>query len=311
MEVVKKILKNRVLTNTIIIGILFVIFSLMNNYFLTYGNLRNIIFQSGITIITAFAMTFIILTGGIDLSMGAVVALSTIVGVLSMNKGAPLIVGILVTISVSTLFGLVHGLFVAKTDLNPFIITLSTMNVARGASYIITNGATIPFSNNAYLSIFNGSFLGIPFPTYLVGLLLAITMFILSKTKIGREIYAVGSNKQAAEFSGINLSKVYIFTYLIAGVLVGIGSLLVIGRVSSGIPSYGVGLELDAIVAVVLGGATMSGGRGTVLGTIIGSLVVVVLLNGLTILGISNYIQMIIKGIIILIAVYWDSLDLD
>src|SRR5699024_9531997 len=129
--------------------------------------------------------------------------------------------------------------------------------------------------------------------------------------KLGREIYAVGSNETAARLSGINISKIYVFTYIIAGVLIGVASLFVIGRVSSGIPSYGSGLELDAIVASVIGGTSMEGGKGNHLGTIIGTLLVVILVNGLTILGIGNYIQMIVQGIIVLVAVYWDTLDLD
>lgn len=311
MNLFKKILKNRILTNTIIIILLFIVFTSLNNYFLTIGNLKNIVFQSCITIVVSFAMTFIILTGGIDLSLGAVVALSSILGVYTMNAGYPLLVGILVPILVSVFFGLIHGVLRAKTTLNPFIITLATMNVARGISYIITNGSTIPFSNSKFLSIFNGYLIGIPTPTFIVLILLGVTSFILSKSKTGREIYAIGSNALASKYAGIDLTKVYLFTHIIAGILIGIGSLLVIGRVSSGIPSYGIGLELDAIVSTVLGGASMSGGKGTVLGTMIAALVVVILLNGLTILGISNYVQMIIKGLIIIGAVYLDSIDLD
>lgn len=311
MNLIKKILKNRILTNSIIIALLVIIFSLTNEYFFTLGNMRNIIFQSCITIVMSFAMTFVILTGAIDLSLGAVAALSSIAGVFVINNGHPVIIGIISTILVSALFGFIHGFLISKTNLNPFIITLATMNVARGIAYIITNGSTIPFSNETFSSIFNGSVLGIPTPMILVLILLAITSFILHKTKIGREIYAVGSNELAAKYAGINLDVVYLFTFITAGILIGIGSLLVIGRVSSGIPSYGIGLELDAIVSVVLGGAAMSGGKGSVLGTMVGALVVVILLNGLTILGVSNYVQMIIKGIIILLAVYWDSIDFD
>lgn len=308
MTKIKKILSIRAITNLLIIAILCIVFSIASPYFFTFSNFENIISQSAVTILAAFAMTLIILTGGIDLSIGAVVGLSSIVIVIAINSGIPISVACLLGIMVGLIFGSIHGIIVSKTNINPFLITLATMNIARGIAYIITNGSTIPFNNPTYAKIFSGSFLGIPVPLYIVLLCLGILSFILKKIKIGREIYAIGSNKIAAELSGINVTKVNMFTYCLAGILIGITSIIVVGRVSSGIPSYGNGLEIETIVAVVLGGASFTGGRGTVLGTIIGALVIVVLTNGLTMIGVGYYAQMLIKGAVILIAVYWDSI---
>ena len=209
---------------------------------------------------------------------------------------------------VGLFFGLCNGLIIAYTDMPPFIVTLAMQNICRGAAYLYANGNPIRVSNDAFESIRMGYLFGIPYPVFYSIILLFITFWILTQAKIGREIYAVGGNREAARFTGINIHKVQIFVYAFSGLLAAFAGIVLASGMASGQPAVGVGYETDAVAAAVLGGTSMSGGVGTPGGMILGILVIGVLNNGLNLLHVNSFWQYVARGVVILLAVYVDLL---
>ncbi|GMA97856.1 ABC transporter permease [Pelosinus sp. IPA-1] len=283
--------------------------SIISPAFLTEANILNILRQVSTNANLALGMTLVIIICGIDLSVGSIVALSgTVTGGLIAFSGVPISIAVLIGILVGTLAGAFNGVVVAYTGIPSFIVTLAMLNIARGAAYVYTGGQPIRVMNEGF-NVIGAGYLGpIPLPVIYSFIFLIITFIILNKTKLGRHIYAVGGNKEAARFTGIKIKKVEIFVYTFSGFLAAFSGVVLAARMFSGQPTVGNGFELDAIAAVVLGGTSMTGGIGKIGGTLIGVLVIGVLNNGLNLLNINSFWQLIIKGIVILAAVYVDMM---
>ena len=290
--------------------ILVIVLSILSDKFLTVNNLMNIARQSSINALLAIGMLLPILTAGIDLSVGSILALSIMVmGVVSVSMSMGPILGIIACLVIGAGFGLLNGVLLTKLRLpHPFISTLGTMNIARGIALIITGAA--PIAGFPYLIQFLGSeFIG-PLP---ISFLLVIVVYIifhifLTRAETGRYISAIGVIKEAARLSGINVDRVLIIVYTLSGLMAGLAGLVMVGRVNSAFPLAGMSYELDAIAAVIIGGASFFGGVGTVWGTLIGALIIAVLRNGLNLLNVSADFQMTVIGLVIIAAVYVDVL---
>ncbi len=289
--------------------ILFIALSIASDSFLSRSNMLNILRQISTNAMVSFGMTLVILIGGIDLSVGSVMALVSMMtcGMIS-SAGLPIWLAVCLGLLLGAFLGFINGGIIAKTTVPPFIVTLATMSMARGAAYLYTNGKPIRVLDGGFNKIAN-TFIGpVAMPIIYMVALLIIIMIILNKTKFGRRIYAVGGNEQAAIFSGLPVAKVKILVYVISGTLAGIAGIVLSARMYTGQPATGEGAELIAIASVVLGGTRFNGGIGSVGGTIIGCLLIGLINNGLNMLNVSSYVQTIIMGAVILIAVYFDSL---
>lgn len=295
----------------ILIGLLSmcVILSIFSPAFATTENIMNVLRQVSTNANLAFGMTFAIIITGIDLSVGSILAVSgTVAAGLIARNGLPLWLAVLIGILVGTFLGFVNGFIVARTGMPYFIATLAMMQIARGAAYIYTNGMPIRTDSPAFTALGNGYFGPVPLPIIYSTVFLIGTSILLNKTKFGRYVYAVGGNRDAAVFSGINVKKIEIFVFTLIGFLCGVSGVVLCARMSSGQPTVGVGFELDAIAAVILGGTSFAGGIGKIGGTVIGVLVIGVLNNGLNLLNINSFWQLVAKGGVILLAVYVDIL---
>lgn len=287
-----------------------VLLSFISPVFLSQKNIMNVLRQTSTNLYLACAMTMVIILGGIDLSVGAIIALSGVVtGGLIAFQGAPVVVAVIAGLLSGVVIGVFNGLVVAKTTIPPFIVTLATMNIARGAAYVYTGGKPIRVMSDGFNFIGSGYvFNFLPTPVFYLIIILAISVLIMNKTKLGRHIYAVGGNREAARFSGIKIDKVLFFPYAFSGLMAAIAGIVLASRMFSGQPTAGNGAEMDAIAAVVLGGTSMSGGSGKMGGTVIGGLVIGVLSNGLNLMNVDSFWQYVVKGVVILIAVYVDAL---
>jgi len=294
----------------ILIGlvVLCIIISIVNPAFLSSNNLMNVLRQTSTNLYLALAMTMIIILGGIDLSVGSIMAVTGVVTTMSIAVlEMPVVVAVGLGVIVGMLFGAVNGYVAATTIIPPFIITLATMNIARGAAYVLTDGQPVRVMSDSFNFIGSGYIGGfLPTPVLYLIIFLLICYLIMNKTKLGRYIYAVGGNPEAAKFSGINIKKVKFFAYTFSGFMAAVAGIVLASRMFSGQPTAGNAAELDAIAAVVLGGTSMSGGIGKIGGTVIGALIIGVLSNGLNLMGVSSFWQYIVKGIVILVAVYAD-----
>jgi len=291
----------------IILILLVFLMSILTPHFLSATNLINIIRQMSIIGIIAIGVTPIIITKGIDLSSGSLIALVSVVVATFAQGDYPLIVPILVAIGVGLLVGLINGTMVAKGMLAPFIATLGMMTAARGAAMLYSDGRPIGGISDSFTFIGQGIVFGIPVPVIIFAFVGFVTWVLLNKTKIGRYVYAIGGNEQAAVTAGINVSRIKLMVYAYAGLLGGVAGMILTSRIASGQPQAGLMFELDAIAAAVIGGTSLFGGIGTVGGTIVGALIIGVMNNGLDLLGVSSYWQQIVKGAIIVAAVYIDS----
>lgn len=281
---------------------------LVSPEFRTWDNFMSLLRQSSINGFIAFGMTVVILTDGIDLSVGSVLALSTALCAAMIKGGIPVGAAMLLALVIGTLFGTVSGILVSRCRLQAFIATLITMTVFRGATMIFMDGKPISGLGDSFLLKFvgKGFVFGIPFPVILFFLVFLAFWFMLEKTTLGRRIYATGSNSTAAKLAGVNIQNTKLIAYAISGCMAALSGLILLSRLASAQPTLGDGYELDAIASVALGGTSMSGGRGRISGTLIGILIIAVLNNGLNILGVSSYYQSVVKGIVILIAVLSD-----
>lgn len=287
--------------------LLCVLLSLLTPAFLTQQNILNVLRQVTTNLNLALGMTLIIIITGIDLSVGSIVALSgTITGGLIAFNNMPIALAVLVGILVGTFCGFFNGFVVANTKIPPFIVTLAMLNIARGAAYVFTGGQPIRVMAEGF-NVIGAGYLGIiPLPVIYTAVFVVGVSILLKKTKLGRYIYAVGGNIEAARFSGIKIKKVQIFAFTLSGFFAAFSGIVLAARMFSGQPTVAQGFELDAIAAVVLGGTSMLGGVGTISGTVIGALIIGVLNNGLNLLNINSFWQLIVKGVVILLAVYID-----
>ncbi|WP_066685531.1 ABC transporter permease [Christensenella intestinihominis] len=288
----------------------FIIISIATPNFLTGANMMTVLRQISFNGMVALGMTFIIITGGIDLSAGAMLCLAGLVSAHYSVSGAadesPILLAILAGVGVAALFGLINGLLIAKGKLPAFIVTMGIMTIIRGISLVYSDGRPITNLNDSYKAIGQGFVGVIPTPVVIFIVLIVLSVIVLHYSKFGRHVYAVGGNNRAAVAAGINADRVRILAYVIGGVICGIAGVALTSRLNAASPQAADGYELDAIAAAVIGGCSLSGGRGNVLGTIIGALLIGVIGNGLDILNVSSYYQQIVKGCIIVIAVFLD-----
>jgi ribose transport system permease protein len=287
--------------------IFLVIFPRTRTTFLTQKNIFNILRQNSTNLFLATGMTMVIILGGIELSVGSVIALSGCVAAgCVVNLGLPEIVGFLAALLVGALVGVFNGFIISMTDIPPFIVTLASMNITKGIALVLTGGAPIRCMTDTFKFPGAGYIGPVPTPVVLMLIVFIIAALIINKTKLGRHIYAVGGNAQAAKFSGINVKKVKFIVYTYTGLMAGLAGIVTASRLYSGQPTAGDGAEMDAIAAVVVGGTSMSGGSGRIGGTLIGVLIIGVLNNGLNLMGVDSNWQYIVKGFVILLAVYVD-----
>jgi len=293
-------------------GLLFlvIVLSFISPYFLTVNNITNVLQQASINALVASGMLLAILTAGIDLSVGSVLALSISIGGLSIvNYGINPVIGILIVLAVGAAAGLTNGLLLTRLNLpHPFISTLGMMNVARGLALIVTNSSPVS-GLPGWVQFIGSGYIGvIPFSFILVIAVVVFFHFFLNKTTLGRHIYAVGGNPEAARLSGIDTKKVLTWVYTISGLMAGMGGIVLMGRVNAAYPNAGLMYELDAIAAVIIGGASFLGGVGTIWGTLIGAMIIAVIRNGLNLLGVAASLQTVVLGTVIIVAVYIDVL---
>lgn len=290
--------------------ILIAVVGILSPSFFTVPNLLNVLRQTSINGVIAAGMTFVILTGGIDLSVGSILAFSGAVAANCLASGQSILVTVVLTLLIGGGVGLLNGIIISKGKLQPFIVTLATMTILRGATLVFTDGKPISLGSSngaiAFGKIGGGSILGIPTPVIMMIVTFAICYYVLTQTKMGRYTYALGGNEEATKLSGLNADRIKMFVYTISGLLASVAGIIITSRLFSAQPNAGTGYELDAIAAVVLGGTKLAGGKGKVSGTIIGALIIGVLSNALNLLNVSSYFQMIAKGVVILIAVLLD-----
>lgn len=289
----------------VLIGIV----SAINTKFLTMYNILNIFRQVSIIGLIAFGMTFVIITGGIDLSVGATLGLTSMIMGLMIVKGTSDLVAIPVALLLGVIFGGINGVLISKVKLQPFIATLATMTMFRGITMIISNGIpAMELTRKSHVLDFfgQGQIFKIPFPMILLIVFLIVLLLLLQNTVFGRGVYAVGGNEEAARLSSIPVNKVKILVYVVSGFMSALAGVLLTSRLSSAQPTAGMGFELDAIAAVVIGGTSLAGGKGKIFGTFLGVLIIGVLNNGLNIIGVSAFYQQFIKGLVILLAVILD-----
>ena len=283
------------------------VFPKTSGSFFTRQNIFNVLRQISTNLFLACGMTMVIILGGIDLSVGSIIALSGCISAGCVARyNLPLPIALLMGLLVGLLVGMFNGAVISKTTIPAFILTLATMNIAKGLAYVYTGGSPVrvvtkewQFLGAGYVGIF-------PTPVVILVIVLIITAIIMNKTKMGRHMYAVGGNQQAAEFSGIKVEKVKFFVHAFSGLMAGLAGIVLASRMYSGQPTAGDGAEMDAIAAVVVGGTSMAGGSGKIGGTIIGGLIIGVLNNGLNLLNVNSFWQYVVKGVVILLAVFLD-----
>ncbi|MBY6277199.1 ABC transporter permease [Symbiobacterium thermophilum] len=280
--------------------------SLLSDEFLTVSNLLNLLRQVSINAIIACGMTLVILTGGIDLSVGSVLAITGAVMAGLASGGVPWPLALLASLALGGALGLFNGVVITRGKVAPFVATLATMAVARGLTLVYTGGRPITGLPDGLRSLGTGYVWRIPTPVIVMFLVFALVHIMLNHTPIGRFIYAVGSNEEAARFAGIPVRRVTLLTYVLTGVASALAGAILTARLNSAQPTAGSGFELDAIAAVVIGGTSLSGGQGSVIGTAVGALIIGILKNGLNLLGVSSFYQQVAQGAVILLAVLMD-----
>ena len=304
--------------------LLVIFFSVTNDYFFTSNNIMTVGLQTSTIALIGIGATCVILTGGIDLSTGSVVALSGVAAAMIVNAGVPVPIGMVLGILVGGVCGLTNGILVTQMKLPPFIATLGMMMVARGLALYVTNAAPVSGMPESFAVLGNGAlfkiveegpnglpkvvFAGIPYPVIIMLFITVLFTFALTKLKVGRYIYAIGSNEEAARLSGIKTNIVKIYAYVASGLLSGLTGVILASRLVTAQPNGGVAYELDAIASAVVGGTSLMGGVGTIPGTLIGSFIIGVLRNGLNMNGVSSFVQMIVIGLVIIVAVSLDQL---
>ena len=275
--------------------------------FLSLSNITNVFTQVSVNAIIAVGMTFVILTGGIDLSVGSTLAISGALSASIIKSTGSVTLAIIVAALVGIAIGLVNGLLISKGKLQAFIATLATMTIFRGATLVFTNGTPISKLPEKFVNIGNGKIGFMPIPVIITVIVSIIAIYVLSQTRFGRYLYALGGNEDSARLSGINTDKIKTLVYVVSGFASSIAGVIITSRIASASPNAGTSFELDAIAAVVIGGTSLAGGEGKITGTLIGALIIGVLNNGLNLMNVSPFYQSIVKGLVILIAVLLDK----
>jgi ribose/xylose/arabinose/galactoside ABC-type transport system permease subunit len=290
------------------LGLISITFSILSPHFLRMGNIMNVLRQVSIIGVIASGMTFVILMGDFDLSVGSLVALSgVVVALLQVNLGFGTILSVIGALIFITLLGLLNGILIVKLHVPAFVATLGMMSAARGMALILSDGYPISGLTESFRTIGAGYFLGIPNPVIIYFASILISYVVLSRMKFGRLVYGIGGNIEAVKLSGINTDKYRIMIFGISAFAAAVSGIILAARINSGQPTAGTGFELDVIAAVVIGGTSLSGGKGGVIGTFFGALLVGVLGNGLNLLGVSSFYQQLAQGIVIVIAVMADQ----
>lgn len=287
--------------------VLCIVWTVMNPQFISMNNITNILRQASYTAIATVGMTMVIIIGEIDLSAGSLVCASGLAGAMVCKSTGNLFLAVLAALAVGVAVGIVNGVLCAVGKLPGFIATLASQTVLRGLAYIVTGGNSVVWTNENFSKIGIGYVGSVPIPVILMLIVVVFGVILTTKLRFGRYIYAVGGNMEASRWSGIAVVKVKIIVYIIMGVLSSIAGLIVVTRLGSGQPSAGQAFETDCITAAVVGGTSMSGGRGKIIGAIVGVLLLTVLTNGMTLVGINTYWQQVFKGVIIVVSVLADT----
>lgn len=289
-----------------VLVLMFLVMTIVSNVFLTTNNIINVLRQISINGVLAVGLTFVILTGGIDLSVGSLVAVTSVIAgnLLEKEMNVPLV--LFLSIGAAVLFGVFNGVLISYFMLPPFIATLATQTIGRGFSLVYSDGRPYTIKSEMYKAIGKGVFIGIPIPVWIMFFVIVIALITLRRTTFGRHVYAFGGNRNAAKLSGVKIRQTEMATYVISALCAGLAGTILSARISSGQPTAGEGYELDAIAAVAIGGTSMAGGTGHLGGTILGFIIIGVLSNSLTILNVSSFYQDIVKGFIIIFAVLMD-----
>jgi ribose transport system permease protein len=287
--------------------VLFVALTIASPNFFTSTNLSSVVRQTAVINIMALGMTMIIITGGIDLSVGAILAMGGVVGTMAMEKGFAIPTGVLVGILTGFGCGLANGLMITQLRIQPFIVTLGTLGIFRGTTLIITNGLPVHQIPQQFSYMGEGNLLGVPFVLWILVACAIVTHILLEHTRLGRYTFAIGSNREAAVYAGIPVNFHTTAVYAIGGMLTGLAGMIEASRLMTGQPTAGQGYELQAIAAVVIGGGSLQGGEGSVMGTLVGAFIMGLLSNGSDLLGVSPYLQQAIIGAVIILAVTLDE----
>ncbi|MHC1772489.1 MAG: ribose ABC transporter permease [Flexilinea sp.] len=293
--------------NVLALVVLCVLLSILTPKFFTESNILNVLRQTSINAIMAIGVSFVILTGGIDLSVGSVLAFSAAIAAGQIKQDVNFIVAIIAGLIVGAIIGGISGIIVAKIKVAPFITTLAMMTIGRGATRVYTTGKPITGLGDSFAKIGAGYIGDLPIPVLITLIVFLIAWYIQNQTRFGRYVYAIGGNEEATRLSGVNVDRIKISVYAISGMMAALSGLIISARLDSAQPVAGDGAELDAIAAVVIGGVSLSGGKGSALGVLIGALIIGVLNNGQNLLNVSPFYQQIVKGLVILIAVIIDS----
>ena len=297
----------------VIVGLaaILIFFTVMKAKFMTVDNIVNMLRQTSINGLLAIGMTFVVLTGGIDLSVGSIVGAAGMFSALAAmaETGIPWPIAVLIGLGVGLLLGAVNGIVVSYLKVPAFIATLGMLSIARGVTFMASDAKPVPGLSKGFLKIGGGSVGILPYPVLILIVVLVICFIVLYKTRFGRYVFATGGNPSSARVSGINVKRIICSVYMISGLLAGLAGIILTSRVTSGLAQSGNGYEVDAIAAAVIGGTSLSGGRGRLWGTIVGFLIMGVMNNGLDMMAVSSYWQLVIKGLIIIGAVMLDSLN--
>ncbi len=292
-----------------IYDLLIVVLSLKSKYFLHVDNFLNILVAVSTTGLIAVGMTLVIVSGGIDLSVGSVVAL-TGVTIAQMSHRMPIGAAVGLGLGVGAVVGLFNGVAITRVGINPLIATLGSLSIARGVSFVFSGGLTQSIENESFKFLGRGFVLGVPFQVLVMAILFALAAWVMKATVFGRSIYAIGGNPHASRLSGLPVRSLQMWVYLLSGVAAALGGVFLASQLGAGAPQAATGIELSVIAAVILGGTSLSGGKGTITGTLLGVLILGTLNNGLTLLNVTSYYQEVARGVVLLLAVGLDQLRL-
>jgi ribose transport system permease protein len=296
------------LTLVALLVLMWIALAFTTRSFWTYGNISNLLRQGTVVAILAIGETFVIITAGIDLSVGAVVGFSTVIIALLLQSGVPTPVSILITLGVGVAIGAFHGFGITKLGLPPFIMTLATLTAIPNIGFLITNGATITINNDAFSAFSRGDFLGVPNLFWMVIVVAIPAYILLHHSRYGRYLFAVGSNREAARLSGVNTIGIVYMAYMVSGLCAAFAGVLTSIRLTSGSAIHGQGLELEAIASSVIGGASLFGAIGSVHGPLLGSFILTTIANGANLMHVNSFWQKIITGGLIIVIVYFDGI---